>query len=128
MYHKKIIASILDKHAKNDVPYTAESEYELEFRSKDKKKPWGVATIYHPTQNEKHNKIQKIQEDGYKFYENDKLTIIAYNSIKNFFPLVYKNHTPKPMLLTEKLILMARNSDKFKDWGCNINCVKSPCY
>ena len=57
MYHKKIIASFLDKHAKNDMPYTAESEYELEVMSKDKDEPWGVAAIYHPTQNEKHNKL-----------------------------------------------------------------------
>ena len=42
--------SVLDKHAKIFVPYTAESEYQIDFRSKNKDKPWGLATYYHPTQ------------------------------------------------------------------------------
>ena len=36
MYPEKIINSILDKHLKIFVPYTAESECQLDFRSKDK--------------------------------------------------------------------------------------------
>ena len=31
------------------VPYTAKCENQLDLRSKDKDKPLGVATIYHPT-------------------------------------------------------------------------------
>ena len=49
MYPEKKINSTLNKHAKIFVPYTAECEYQLEFRAKDKDKPLGIATIYHPT-------------------------------------------------------------------------------
>ena len=48
MYPEKIIHSILKEHAKKFVPYTSECEYQLDYRSKDKDKPLGVATIYHP--------------------------------------------------------------------------------
>ena len=42
---------------KNFVPYTAECEYQLVFRNKVKNRPWGVATIYHPTQVKNHREI-----------------------------------------------------------------------
>ena len=89
MYPEKIFSSILDKHAKIFVPYTAECEYQLDFRSKDKDKPLGVATIYHPTQVENHNKIIEFEKDRYKFYKADKLTLITNNSIKEFNPTFY---------------------------------------
>ena len=57
MYPEKIICSILDKRAKKFVPYTAELECQLDFRTKDKDKPLGVATIYHATQVKNHNKL-----------------------------------------------------------------------
>ena len=50
-------SSISDKNAKTSVPYTTECEFQLDFRFKNKNKPWGVATIYHPTQNK--NQIGK---------------------------------------------------------------------
>ena len=58
---------------------------------------------------------KKLQKDGYKYYKYGKLTIIAHNSIKNFFPLLYMNHVPKPMLSTKILILIDRIPDNFKD-------------
>ena len=63
MYPEKRITSNLDKHAKKFVPYKAECEYHLDFRSKDKDTPLGVATINHPTQVKNHNKIKKKQKN-----------------------------------------------------------------
>ena len=42
MYPEKLIDSILEEHVKKFV----QSEYRLDCRSKDKAKPWGVATIF----------------------------------------------------------------------------------
>ena len=32
------------------------------------------------------------------------------------------------MFRTKILQLVDKNPDNFKEWGCEINCVKSPCY
>ena len=72
--------SILDKHVKIFVPYTVECEYQLDFRTKDKDKPLGVATINHPTQVRNYNQIRKRENDGSKLYKIDKLTINTYSS------------------------------------------------
>ena len=45
-YPEKIIHSILEEHVKKFVPYSGEFEYRLDYGSKDKDKPWGVATIF----------------------------------------------------------------------------------
>ena len=45
MYPEKIIHSILEELVKNFVPYSGECEYRLDYRSKDKDKPSGVATV-----------------------------------------------------------------------------------
>ena len=39
---------MIEEHVKLFVPCSGECEYQLDYRSKDKDKPWGVATIYHP--------------------------------------------------------------------------------
>ena len=54
MYPEKIIHSIPDEHVKKFVPSTGECDYQLDYRSKDKDKPWGIATIYHPPLNKNH--------------------------------------------------------------------------
>ena len=54
MYPQQIIDFILDKHRKMIVLYSAESEYQIKIRAKDKDKPLGIATIYHPTQFKNH--------------------------------------------------------------------------
>ena len=54
----------LNKHAKKFALYTAECENQLDFISKDKDKPLGVATIYHPTQVKNQNKVKKLGKDG----------------------------------------------------------------
>ena len=91
MYPQKVFHSILDEHSKIFVRYTAECEYQLDFRSKDKDKPLGVATINSPTQVRNRNKIRKLEKDGYKFYKIDKLTRKKYNSFRKFNPIFYKN-------------------------------------
>ena len=68
-----------------------------------------------------------MEKDGYKFHKHDKVTLITYNSIKNFNPIFHKNHTPKPMFITKILQPIDKNFDKFKHWGCEFNCVKQPC-
>ena len=60
-YPRKIIDSILDKHAKNFVLYTAVYDYQSELWTKDKDKPLGGATIYHPTQVKK-KKLKNLRE------------------------------------------------------------------
>ena len=48
MYPGNLIQSMIDDHVKKFAPYSGECEYQLDYRSKDKDKPWGVATIHHP--------------------------------------------------------------------------------
>ena len=69
------------------MPYAAEWEFQLEFRSKDRDKPIVVATTYHPTQEKNHNKIRKLVRNGYKFYKIDKVTITTCNSKKKVNPI-----------------------------------------
>ena len=67
------------------VSYSAECEYQKDFRTDDK--DIEIATLYHPTRVMNHNKIKKFEKDGFCFYKIDKLTIITSNSIKNFEPV-----------------------------------------
>ena len=127
MYPEKIFNSTLDEHAIFFVPYTAESEYQLLFRTQDKYKPLGVATINHTSHVKNHDKIRELENDGYIFFKIDKLTISTYISIKNLNPIFHKNHVTKPMLMIKILQLINKNSDNFKERGCKIVCVKSPC-
>ena len=128
MYSEKIISSLLDIHAKVFVPYFAESGYLVDFRSKDKDKPWGVATIYLPSQIKNYKENKKFEKHCYIFYKIDKLTIITYNSIKKINPIYYKNYVAKRMLMTKISQLIDKNFGSFKEWVCKINCVKSPYY
>ena len=57
-----MILSILEEHVKTFVPYSGECDYQLDYRSKDKAKPLGVATIYHPPLLKKLKKNQKIRK------------------------------------------------------------------
>ena len=52
----------------------------------------------------------------------------TYKSIKKFIPFFNENHIPKPKIVTKIIKLIDRNPDNFKDCGCKINCVRSPCY
>ena len=63
MYSQKIIDSILDNNAKLFVPCTAECEYQLDFRNKNKDEAWGIASVYHSTQ-VKIIKNEKFEKDG----------------------------------------------------------------
>ena len=51
MYPAKMFHFMIDEHVKKLVPYIGECQYQLDNRSKDKDKPWGVATIYQPPLN-----------------------------------------------------------------------------
>ena len=62
MYPEKINSSILDKYAKFFVPYTADCEYQLDFRCKEKDKPWRVTTTYHQTQDKNHKKSKNLRK------------------------------------------------------------------
>ena len=64
MYPQKINDSVLDKQVKAFVPHTAECEYQLDFRTKDKDKPLRLATIYRPTQEKNHNRNRKLEKEG----------------------------------------------------------------
>ena len=83
MYSEKKLFSVLDKHAKIFVPYTAEGEYQLDFRTKDNDKPKGVATIYHPSQLKNHNKIRKLEKVGYNIFRIDELTKLHSIATRN---------------------------------------------
>ena len=45
---KKTIHSMTDEHVKKFVAYSGGIENQLDYRSKDKDKVWGVAIVYHP--------------------------------------------------------------------------------
>ena len=64
------------------VTFTAGCVYQLHFRSDDKDKRWGVATINHPTHVKNHIKSRIFEKYGYKLYRINKLTIFTYNSFK----------------------------------------------
>ena len=87
MYPEKIIHSMINDHVKKFVPYTGECEYQLDYRSKNKDKPLGVATIYHPPLIKNLKKSKEVEKVGYKFYKIDKLTLMTYNSIEKFNPI-----------------------------------------
>ena len=113
MYPEKKIHSMIDEHVKKLIPYSGECEYQLDFRKKDRDKPWGVATTYHPPLIENHNKVKKLEKDGYKFNKLDKLTLITHNSLRKINPIFYKNHMPRTMFITEILQLIDRTLDNF---------------
>ena len=48
MCPEKIFHSMRDEHVKKIVPYRSEYEYQSDYMSKGKHKPWGVATINLP--------------------------------------------------------------------------------
>ena len=89
MYPEKIIHSMIDEYVKKFDPYSDECEYQLDYRSKDKYKPWRVATIYHPPLKINQIKIKKLEKDGYKFYKLDKLILLTNNSNKKFNPIFF---------------------------------------
>ena len=127
MYPEKRFHSILEEHVKKFVPYSGKCEDRLHYRSKDKDKPWGVATIFLDPLVKNLKKINEIEKDRFKSRIIDKLTVITHNSIKKFNPIFYKNHIPKPNFITKILHLIDRSLDNFKHWACNFICVKSPC-
>ena len=86
------------------MPYTAECEYHLDFRSKDKDKPLGVTTIKYSSQFGNHIKIRKLEKDGYKFYKKDEIIKITCKSIRKLNPILYKNQIPKPILILKTTI------------------------
>ena len=49
-------------------------------------KPLGIATLYHPTQIQNHDKVEQFEKDSCMFHKNDKLTLITYNYTMNFSP------------------------------------------
>ena len=118
----------LDEHVKKFVPNSAECEYHIYFRAEEKDKPLGTATNYHPTQVKIYEEIEEFGKDRYIFYGIDKLTIITFNSIKNFNPNIYEKFISKPMLMNRMLVLIDKNPDGLKVWGCNKISIKSPCY
>ena len=67
MYPEKIVHCILEEHVRKLLPYNGECEYQLEYRSKDKDRPWGVATIYHPPLTKNHKKNQRIGKRWLRF-------------------------------------------------------------
>ena len=53
--------SMIDEQVKKFIPYVGECDYQLIYRSKDKGKPSGVATIYHPLLIWNHKKIKDLE-------------------------------------------------------------------
>ena len=64
MYAEKIIHFVLEKHVKKFVPYSGECQNRLDYRSKDKDKPRGVATIYLDPLFKNHKKNKEIEKDS----------------------------------------------------------------
>ena len=68
MYPEKIVHSILNEHDKNVVLIVVKVNinYQLGYRSKNKDKPWGIATIYHPLLIKNLRKIKDLKKlDNY---------------------------------------------------------------
>ena len=60
-------------------PYTAECQFDLEFKSTNIS--IGIATNYHPIQVRNHGKFRRFEKDGNKFNKLRKLPLITYNSV-----------------------------------------------
>ena len=124
MYPEKLIRIILLKHKKKFIRYTAECEYEIAFRNEEDNKIWGRNfTIYLLPQGKTHRKIRELEYNGYEFHKINILTITVYNSIKDFHPIFYKKHIPKPMKATKILQQIDKNFDNFKHLACEYNCL-----
>ena len=93
-----------------------------------KVKPSRIATVYLPAQVKNHYKIKQFETNGYKIYKVVVLTIITYNSKKNFNPEHYENYVPKPMFPNKILELIDRNPDTFSQYACKITCRKLLCF
>ena len=59
-----MIKSLVDGHVKKFVAYGGECEYQIDYRSKDKSREWGVATLYGPPLIKNHKKIKNSEKDG----------------------------------------------------------------
>ena len=119
MCPEKLITRILLKHKEKFVRYAAECEYEIVLRNQKDNKIWeNTFTIYLPPQVKNHRKIKELEYNDYKFHKIDILTITVYNSIKDFHPIFYKKHIPKPMIATKILQQIYENFDNFKHLAC----------
>ena len=126
MYPEKLFRTILLKHQEKFVRYAAECKYEIVLKNKQDNKIWeNNFTIYLPPQVKNHRKIKELEYNNYKFHKIDVLTITIYNSIKDFHPMFYKNHIPKPMIATKILQQIDKNFDNFKHLACEYNCLDS---
>ena len=124
MHPEKLIRTILLKHKEKFVRYATECEYEISFRNEQENKIWkSNFTIYLPPQVKNHRQIKDLEYNGYKLHKIDILTITVYNSIKDFHPIFYKKHIPKPMIVTKILQQIDKNFEKFKRLACEYNCL-----
>ena len=124
MYPEKLIRTILLKHQEKFIRYTAECEYEISFKNEKNNKIWeNNFSIYLPPQVKNHRKIKELEYNGYNFHKINILTITTYNSIKDFHPIFYKKHIPKPMIATKILQQIDKNFDNFKHLACEYNCL-----
>ena len=124
MYPEKLIRTILLKHKEKFVRYAAECENEIVFRNEQDNKIWeSNFTIYLPPQVKNHKKRKELEYNGYKFLKIDLLTITVYSSIKDFHPIFYKKHIPKPTIATKFLQQIYKNFDNFKHLACEYNCL-----
>ena len=86
MYPEKLIRTILLKHKKKFIRYTAECEYEITFRNEKDNKIWeSNFTICLPPQVKNHRKIKQLEYNGYKFQIIDVLTITLLKIFIQYF-------------------------------------------
>ena len=124
MYPENLIRTILLIHKEKFVRYAAECEYEIVLRNEQANKIWeSNFTIYLPPQVKNHRKIRELEYNGYKFHKTDILTTTVYNSIRDFHPIFYKKHIPKPMIATKILQQIDKIFDNFKHLACEYNCL-----
>ena len=112
------------KHQEKIIRYTAECEYEIAFKKEKNNKIWeNNFSIYLAPQVKNYIKIKELEYNGYNFHKIDILTRTTYNSIKDFHPIFYKKHIPKPMIATKTLQQIDKNFDNFKHLACEYNCL-----
>ena len=75
-----------------------------------------------------YGKIENFENDGYKVNKICKLTIFAYNSIKDMNSIFYQRYISEPTSITKSLQLIDTNPQNFRDWACHTNCSTAVCF
>ena len=115
-YPKSLLTKILTEHQKKFINFICFIEYYSQFLYD--KTVNEILLIDTPCENIR-DKINEVENTGYKFLKHRKINIITYNSIKDLNPLFYIKKIPKQMIENTLLKLIDNNPELFRNISQN---------